>query len=143
MFIPGKGIHRACISLNLFRFIFSIVFFCFENRRKLQAENRELEVLLFVWPHVCFAWIKLLWWITNIFTCLVESKPDKQEVSLTKRVSVLCWKLYFAWRDKKSLLSKQPVFSDKHHCLCSSTYFLLFNNSNFWMNKCLKYWKWN
>ena len=43
------------------------------------------EVSLYGWPPVCFVWIQLLCfgWISNIFTCLVESKPVKQDVSLT------------------------------------------------------------
>ena len=44
------------------------------------------EVSLYVWPTINFVWIQLLClcWINNNFTCLVNSKPVKQEVSCTE-----------------------------------------------------------
>ena len=59
------------------------------------------EVSLYGCPLVCFVWIQLLCLcgICNIFNCLVESKPIKQEVSctvmlpLSKEVNVL-WCTY-------------------------------------------------
>ena len=54
-----------------------------------RAQNTNLlakgEVSLYAWPPVLFVWIQLLcsWWINNRFTCLVKSKPVKQEVSCT------------------------------------------------------------
>ena len=57
----------------------------------------EREVSLCGWPPFLFVWIQLLCfcWMNNSFTCLVGSKPVKQEVShkvilLTQMVSVLC-----------------------------------------------------
>ena len=53
-------------------------------------QNRFIRgVWLYGWPPACFVLIQLLYWcwISISFTCLVKSKPVKQEVSRTVTLS--------------------------------------------------------
>ena len=75
------------------------------------------KVSLYGWPPVFLVWILLLClcWIRNIFTCLVESKLVKQEVSCTvilAMVSVL-WHNYQFWTNVLSEKCSQCTFSNK------------------------------
>ena len=53
-------------------------------KKKLRTPTYE-EVSLYSWHPVYFVWIQLLHlcWISISFTCLIESKPVKQEASRT------------------------------------------------------------
>ena len=52
----------------------------------IARENSQGEVSLFRWPSVLLVWSQMLclYWMSNIFTCLVESKPVKQKVSIQR-----------------------------------------------------------
>ena len=94
------------------------------------------EVLPYGWPPVYFVWIHLLClcWISNSFTCLVKSKPFKQEVSYTvilpPMVSVL-------WPDHQQIFFQHSVY---FYDLASGTYtfshhfFLHYDSAKFFLS---------